>query len=105
MLVVSAHLRNEANILLNDLLFSFLVFDITYQGTQMKCATLHFVSSQTNRLDHFCLNSGIALLAYKYSVVFRRRTTINQNLVDIFLLWEYVCLGNTFFMCPDFLSL
>ena len=76
MLVVSAHLRNEANIILNDLLFSFLVLDITYQGTQMKCATLHFVSSQTNRLDHFCLNSGIALLAYKHYVVFRRRTTI-----------------------------
>lgn len=105
MLVVSAHLRNEANILLNDLLFSFLVLDITYQGTQMKCATLHFVSSQTNRLDHFCLNSGIALLAYKHYVVFRRRTTTNEKLVSIFFLWEYVHLGNTVFMCPAFLSL
>lgn len=31
MLVVSAHLRNEANILLDDLLFSLLVLDIAYQ--------------------------------------------------------------------------
>jgi len=60
MLVVSAHLRNEANILLNDLLSSLLVLDITYQGTQMKCATFHFISSQTNRLGHFCLNSESA---------------------------------------------
>ena len=48
--VVSAHLRNKANIFLNNLFSSLLVLDITYQGTQMKCATLHFVSTQTNRL-------------------------------------------------------
>jgi hypothetical protein len=103
MLVVSAHLRNEANILLNDLLFSFLVFDITYQGTQMKCSTFHFISTQINRLGHFSINSENALLAYKRYVVFWLRTRI--KMVGIFLLWEYVRRGNTFFMWPAFLSL
>jgi hypothetical protein len=48
-----AHLRNEANILLNDLLFSLFVLDLAYQGTQVKCAAFHFVSTQINRLTTF----------------------------------------------------
>lgn len=39
----------------------------------MKCATLHFVSTQTNRLGNFTLNSRNVFLAYKPYVVFQPR--------------------------------
>jgi len=65
----------------------------------MKCATFHFVSAQVNRLGHFCLNSGSALLPYKDYVVFRQITTITLKSAGIFLLLEYAHSGNTVFMC------
>ena len=50
-LVVSTHLRDETNILFNNILSSLFVFDLTDQRTQMKSAPFHFVSSQINRLE------------------------------------------------------
>ena len=49
-LVVSAHLRYEADVLFNNLLSSLFVFDIINQETQTKGTTFHFFPTQISRL-------------------------------------------------------
>lgn len=58
-LVVSAYLRYETNILVNNLFSSLFVCDVVNQEAQTKGPTFHFVSTQINRLKDNSSNSGM----------------------------------------------
>jgi hypothetical protein len=76
-LVVSAHLRYETNILVNNFFSSLLVFDVINQEAQTKGTTFHFVYTQSNRLKTLFKQRN-AVSTYKFYVVFRQKATIRM---------------------------